>query len=127
LDDKDQKLNRGAGTEEAKKLDAKPIKVLSLDIESHDFNGKPSDQLIVMVKHPDKPEPFQLYNVSYQKGTSIKSVGFTLYYDSKGLLLKNTAPAEILRIFNLTILKDMIGKEFPTVVNAKGYLSIKAY
>lgn len=126
--DNDQKLNIGVGTEDGgQKLEAKNIKVISLDITEHTFNAKPSDQLVVMVKHPDKPESFQLYNVSYQKGTSIKAVGFTLYYDSTGKLLKNTAPAELLRVFNLASLKDMIGKEFPTVINAKGYLSIKAY
>lgn len=123
-----QKLNIGVGNEDGgQKLEAKNVKVVSLDITSHTFNGKPSDQLVVMVKHPDKPEPFQIYNVSYQKGTSIKAVGFTLYYDSTGKLLKNTAPAEVLRIFNLGTLSDMIGKELPTVINSKGFLSIKAY
>lgn len=125
--DNDQKLSIGAGTEEGSKLNAKPIKVISVNIEPHDFNGKPSDQLVVMVKHPDKPEPFQMYNITYQKGTTLKSVGFTIYYDSKGLLLKGTAPAEILRIFNLPNLKAMVDKEFPTIINAKGFLTIKAY
>jgi hypothetical protein len=126
--EKDQKLNIGVGTEEGwQKLEAKPVKVISIDIQSHDFNGKPVDQLIVMAKHPDKPEPFQIYNVSYLKGTSIKSVGFTIYYDSTGKLLKGTAPAEILRVFNLPNIASIVGKDFPTMVNQKGYLSIKAY
>ena len=126
--DNNQKLEIGVGTEDGgQKLEAKPVKVISLDVTAHTFNSKPSDQLVVMVKHPDKPEPFQIYNVNYQKGNSIKTVGFTLYYDSTGKLLKNTAPAEMLRVFNVTMLKDLIGKELPTVINTKGYLSIKAY
>lgn len=127
MDNKDLKLSVGVGTEEGGKLEAKPVKVVGLDVQPHDFNGKSSDQLVVMVEHPDKPKPFQLYSVSYQKGNAIKSVGFTLYYDSEGKLLKGTAPAEVLRIFNLPNLKAMEGKEFPTVVNAKGFLALKAY
>lgn len=126
--DDNSKLDIGVGTEEGStKLPAKPVKVVSLTIAKKEFAGKETDQLHLMVKHPDKEEPFPLYGVSYQKGSSIKSVGFTLYYDSQGKLLKSTAPAEVLRIYNLASLRDMLNKEFPTVINAKGYLALKAY
>lgn len=126
--EKDQKLNTEVGTEEGGvKLEAKPVKVISLDIAPQEFNGKPSEQLIVMVKHPDKPEPFQIYSVSYLKGTAIKSVGFTIYYDSQGKLLKGTAIAEVLRLYNLKTIKDLLNKDLQTVMNTKGYLSVKAY
>lgn len=121
------KLNIGVGTEEAAKMDARPVKVISLDIVQKEFGGKQTDQLMVMIKHPAKQEPISLYSVSYQKGNSIKHVGWTLYYDSTGSLLKGTAPAEVLRLFNLKTLSEMIGKDFPTTINAKGYLSLKAY
>lgn len=125
--EKDQILGLGIGTEESTKLEAKPCKVVSLDITQKEWSGKPSDQLVVMVKHPDKAEPFQLYNVAYQKGSSIKTVGFTLYYDSKGELMQGTAPAEVLKVYNLRCLKDLVGKDINTILSAKGFLALKAY
>lgn len=122
-----QKLNVGVGTEEHVKLEAKPVKVMSLDIISKEFAGKPTDQLIMMVKHPDKEDQFPIYNVCYQKGNSIKTVGFTLYYDSTGKLLKGTAAAEILRIYGCKTLLELQGRELQTVIGAKGFLAIKAY
>lgn len=125
--DKDQILNLGIGTEAAAKLEAKPVKIVSLDTQPHDFGGKNTDQLIVMVVHPDKPEPFQIYNVSYQKGNVIKTVGFSLYYDSKGQLLQGTAPAELMRTYKISNLGQLQGMSIPTVMSPKGFLSLKAY
>ena len=126
--EENQKLNIGVGTEDGQqKLEAKNVRIVSLKVEEKQWNGKPSDQLVVMVKHPDKPEAFQIYNISYQKANSIKTVGFTVYYDSTGKLLKGTAPAEMLRLLNCSKLSELIGKEVPTVVSSKGWLAIKAY
>lgn len=125
--DKDQALNAGVGTEVSQKLTAKPVKIVSVDITTKDFSGKPSDQLVVMCRHPDKPEPFQMYNVSYKKGQVIKTVGLTLYWDSKGQIMQGTGPAELLRLNNVAKLKDLEDKEIPTEVSSKGFLAFKAY
>lgn len=125
--DKDQALNAGVGTETSVKLTAKPVKIVSLDVQAKDFQGKSADQLVVMCKHPDKPEPFQMYSVSYKKGQVIKTVGLTLYYDSKGQLMQGTGPAELLRLNNLATLRDLMDKEIPTEISSKGFLAFKAY
>lgn len=125
--DKDQALNAGIGTEVSTKLTAKPVKIVSLDVQPKTFSGKSSDQLVVMCKHPDKEEPFPMYNLSYKKGQSIKTVGLTLYYDSKGQLMQGTGPAELLRVNNLAALKDLLDKEIPTELSEKGFLAFKAY
>lgn len=125
--EKTQVLSIGVGTETSQKLEAKPCKVVSLDVASKEWSGKSTDQLVVMVKHPDKAEPFQLFNVSYQKGQSIKTVGFTIYYDSKGEIMQGTAPAEIIKTYNLRSLGELIGKDVNTVMSSKGFLALKAY
>ena len=126
--EENQKLNIGIGSEKSASLEAKPVAIVGLDITQKEFAGKQTDQLVVMVKHPDKEEPFQMYSVAYQKGSSIKTVGFTLYYDSKGQLLQNTAPAELLRIYNVKVLNELVGKTIPTVLQLnKSYLALKAY
>lgn len=125
---KSQRLSVGVGTEEGgQKLEPKSVKCVSIDMTQKTWNNVLTDTLLVMVKHPDKQEPFPMYNVAYQKGSSIKYVGWTIYYDSTGKLLKGTAPAEICRLFNLPNLSAMVGKEFPTITSPKGFLAIKAY
>ena len=121
------KLDTPIGTEEAVKLEPKPVKVTSIEVEQHKFGDREADQLVVMVKHPDKQEPFQIYNVSYQKGKIIKTVGFTIYYDSTGKILKGTAIAELLRTMNCDTIRKLIGKEIQTVMSEKNYLALKAY
>lgn len=125
--DNKQALDVGVGDEEAVRLSAKPVEITSIDITQHTFADKPTDQLVVMAKHPDKQEPLQIFQIAYQKGSAIKSVGMSLYYDSKGKILKGTAVAELLKVTNSSTPRELIGKQVPTIATQKGFLAFKAY
>ena len=125
--EKDKVLDLGVGTKESVKLEAKPVKVISLDVTQKDFSGKTTDQLVIMVKHPDKEDIFQMYNVSYLKGSAIKTVGLSIYYDSDGQISKGTAVAELLRTNGKTSVKQLLNADLPTMISAKGFLAFKCY
>jgi len=121
------KLNVGVGTKEPEKMEALPVTVKDVTIAPKEFGGKTVDTLIVMVKHPKKDEVFQMFNVAFLKGKTIKTVGFSITYDSDGQIMKGTAIAELLRFTWSKSLKELIGKTVPTITNEQGYLCLKAY
>lgn len=133
----EDKLNKGIGTKEAEKLQAKPVEVLSVRIEEPKkkdgseikmkTGDKISDKVILGCKHPDKEEVIFLSGVRYEKDNSIKTSALWYNEDEEGLIRKTSALAICMKFFNVTTLMGFTGKTINTTLDERGYLVIKAY
>lgn len=125
IDNKNDLLNASLGTAEPPRLEPKEVTITSVDLENNDkFKTL---QLVLMVLHPDKTEPIQIYRLEYIKAKKVKDVGMTVYFDNEGKVLKTSGIGELMRITGATSLKDLVGKKIQTELNKEGFLILKAH
>jgi len=120
----ENKLETGIGTKEAEKLEAKKVKVENVEIRTVKEN---MEKAVLVVKHPDKDEPIEISAVKYEKDGKLKVTGLWYKTDEDELIQKGSALAIMLGFYSVNTLKELVGKEVETVLDDKGYLSIKAY
>jgi len=120
----ENKLETGIGTKEAEKLEAKKVKVENVEIRTVKEN---MEKAVLVVKHPDKDEPIEISAVKYEKDGKLKVTGLWYKSDEDKLIQKGSALAIMLGFYSVNTLKELVGKEVETVLDDKGYLSIKAY
>jgi hypothetical protein len=120
-------LKIGIGTEEAVTLKPATIKVLSVKIEQFGVEGKKSDKVICLCKHPSKEEPISISSVKYELKGKLESVGLWVNKDSKGLIRKGSALATLLNFVNATNISELTNKNIETTTDDNGYLVMKCY
>jgi len=118
------KLETGIGTKEAEKLEAKKVKVENVEIRTVKEN---MEKAVLICKHPDKEEPIEISSVKYERDGKLKVTGCWFKADEDGLIQKGSALAIMLSFYNVDSLKALVGAGIDTVLDEKGYLSIKAY
>jgi hypothetical protein len=121
--------NIGVGTKETISLKPASIKILGFKVEMQkDKNNKEvGEKVSVICKHPDKPENIEISSISFKKGKEIKTSGLWFKFDEDGLIPKQSALANFLLFLKVKTLKDITGKDVPTELDERGYLTFKAY
>jgi hypothetical protein len=118
-------LEIGIGSKEATSL--QPAKVTILGATVEEVGEKKAKKVVCQVKHPDKEENIKISSMVYLKGNTLENSGTWLNKDEDGLIRKNSALAVLLGKVGASSLADLEGKEIETELDAKGYLTFKAY
>jgi len=122
------KLSIEIGTAEGKtKLTPQTVKVIDVNTESVTFGDKTWDAIILMVKHPEAPEPIGLRKIKFEKEGKLKIVGLSLSLDKDAKISKVSALASLMNYYKAPTIKGLIGKDIQTALDDKGYLVVKAY
>ena len=87
---------------------------------------KENSKVILRLEHSAVGQ-VEISKVKYQKGDKLPESGLWLTKDKDGKLPYSSALAHLLRHYKLSTLKDLIGKKVDTLLDANGYLIIKAY
>jgi len=118
-----EELNLGIGTKETVALKPAKVKIEKVSIEPA---GK-GKKVVCEVKHPDKEETIKISELRYIKGTEVVVSGTWINEDEDGLIRKGSALANLLNFLGCKTIKELVGKEPNTELDAKGYLCFKAY
>ena len=122
-----QKLEVKVGEKESKreKLEPKNVEVKSIKIEKVGENK--IEKVVLLCKHPDKKEEIVISAVEYMEDKKVMSVALWYNLDDEKNIQKGSATAHLITFFDCTNLKELIGKQLPTIDGDSGYLIIKAY
>lgn len=124
------KLGRGNTPKEV--LKPKPVKVqgVRIDPKQKKDSGLEAGKIVVLIcKHPDREELFELTKIKTLKMDTIKVSGIWLNLDKNGKIQMDSPVDILLGYANVNNLDELVGKELPTVVQSDkvSYLCIKAY
>ena len=119
-------LKLGIGTEEAITLKPSIVKVLSVKIEIVGEKKK-AKKIVCEVKHPDKEEPIHISALKFEYKGKLEVSGLWLNTDSKGLIRKGSALAVFLQAVGSKDISGLENREIQTTTDDKGYLCFKAY
>lgn len=122
-----EKLKTGIGNIEAEKLEAKPVKIVKVDLRTVQFGNKENEKVAFTVKHPDKEEEIEISSVKHEVANNLKETGLWFSTDKEGKIQKGSALANLLKFWKIENLEAAIGKEVETMMDSKGYLCFKAY
>jgi len=122
-----EKLTKGIGTKEPETLKPARVTVKDVKIEPVKFAKDDGEKVILVCKHPDREETLNISKAQVMRKDTRKIIGLWYNEDADGLILKNSALADVLRFANVNQTQDLVGKEFDTVEDANGYLCLKAY
>ncbi len=127
----EDKLNKHIGTIESKKLEAKPIIVLSVIIKEVPNKKEPGkiigEMAHLLCKHPDAEDPIDISKTKYLKDDKINDSGLWYNEDADGNIVKASALAAVLSHYGCANLKAFEKQELQTISNSEGYLCIKAF
>jgi preprotein translocase subunit Sss1 len=124
---KQTSLDTEIGNTETVTLQAKPVKVMKVEIRNVDIKGKQNEKLVCMCKHPDREELIEISQVKYEKKGMLVVSGLWISKDKDGKLIKNTATAILLASNGCRTMKEIEGKTLSTIQDERGYLSFKSY
>lgn len=122
-----EKLKKGIGNIESEKLEAKPVKIISVGLREVDFGDKKSDKVVFSIKHPDKEETIEISSVKHEVNNNLKETGTWFSTDKEDNIQKGSAIANLLKYWNVSSLEESVGNEVKTIIDSKGYLCFKAY
>jgi hypothetical protein len=109
-------------------LTAKKVMCVEVKTEPVTNAGKSfGDKIVFVCRHPDSSEPVNLSSVKYLDGDKLKQSGLWAKRDSDGKIPSKSAIANLLRFFGKNTIRELIGREFETIVDDKGYLAIKGF
>jgi hypothetical protein len=124
-------MNKKKGTIESKKLEAKPIKIVSVRIQEKTKDGKEMKSPLVHLecKHPDKEELISLTKVKLLRSEKVITVGMWVSLDSESNFQKGSAVTELLDFLKCETFKEVEGKDIDTVMESETsqFLCLKAY
>ncbi|HUS49928.1 MAG TPA: hypothetical protein VMZ91_07165 [Candidatus Paceibacterota bacterium] len=118
-------LNKKVGTKETETL--KPEKVKLVGIKVVEVGDKKNQKVEVSVKHSGREELINISSVTYLDKNSVKSSGLWYNEDEDGNIRKGSALAIFLQNAGVESLADLAGKDYMTTLDAKGYLTFKAF
>ena len=114
------------GTIEEQKLEPKKVKIVKTSVES--VGDKGAKKVVCETKHPDKEETIQISaaKIERQKG-KLEISGLWFNLDRENKIKKNSALAVFLKNIGVRSVKELEGKEIPTLEDENGYLVFKGY
>ena len=118
-------LELGIGTKESVSL--KPAKVKCTKAEIEQVGEKGNKKVVLSVKHPDKDEEIHISQMKYIKGTQVTSSGTWLNKDEDGLIRKGSALSVLMESIKAKTINGLVGEEYNTELDEKGYLCLKVY
>jgi len=126
-------MNKEVGTQEQKKLEAKTVKIASINILSKTKEGKdmktPLAQMVCI--HPDKKQDdlIHISKVKFLKGEKVITAGFWVQLDDEENIQKGSSLNILLDFLNKKTLKEIEGCDVETCFESEdsSYLCIKAY
>jgi len=123
------KLNTPVGNIEPTRLEAKPVKCISSQIVgvNNSAGKRVGEKVLLMCKHPAKPELLQLSSIKYEKNNRTEFSALWFNPDAEGKITKGSALAHFLNFYGCKVIKDIDGKELQTCKDPNDYLTIKCY
>jgi len=118
-------LNKEIGDKEVESL--KPEKVKLVGVTVKEVGEKKNKKVAVSVKHSGREELIDISSVTYIVKEQVKSSGLWYNEDEDGKIRKGSALAIFLGFAKVNKLADLAGKDYMTTLDAKGYLTFKAY
>lgn len=117
------------GTQETAKLRPIRVKVVGKKVEPQKKKDGTmlGDKVTLICKHPDKDEFIELSSVEYLREKNVKNSALWFTLDGEGKISKNSALATTMNFYGCKKVSDFEGKEIETILDSKGYLTIKAY
>ena len=127
----DELMNKKKGNIEAKKLEAKPVKIATVRIQEKTKEGKDMKSPLVhfLCKHPDKEETISISKVKLVKNEKVVTVGLWVSLDEENNFQKGSALTELLDFLKCETLSEVEGKDVETVMESDSsqFLCLKAY
>lgn len=125
-----EQLKIGISKEKATKLNPTRIMIVGGKIE--EVGEKKTSKLILICKHPDKPEPIQISAVKYEnRAGKLEISGLWMYKNKETKQLEEpregSQVAALMTITDVASIDQLNGKLVDTILDDKGYLCIKAY
>ena len=127
----DELMNKKKGNIEAKKLEAKPIKIATVKIKETTKDGKAMKSPLIhfVCKHPDKEEVISISKVKLVRNEKVVTVGLWVSLDEEGNFQKGSALTDLLDFIKCETLSEVEGKDVETVMESdtSQFLCLKAY
>lgn len=120
-------LDTGIGNTESITLQAKPVKVVKIEIRKVEIKGKQNEKVVAFCKHPDREETIEISQVKYESKGKLVISGLWISKDKESKLIKNSATAILLNSLGCKTIREIENKDISTIPDEKGYLSFKAY
>ena len=114
------------GTTESVKIEAKPVTVLSVRVDT--IEKAKAKKAIFTCKHPDMQDFIDISATKFiAKDDKISTSGTWYNLDKEGKIQKGSALFALLSHYACLNLKAIEGQTVNTILDDKGYLAIKAY
>ena len=123
--DNQEKLEKGVGDKEPKKLEAGKIQIVGVRIEY--IEKAKSDKVIFIIKHPDQDDLIEISSAKTQLKDKLKTYGLWYKEDEDGKIQKGSTLAVLMGYLGIETLKECEGKEADTISEEDGYLVLRAY
>ncbi len=123
--DNQEKLEKGVGDKEPKKLEAGKVRIVGVRIEY--VEKARSDKVVFIIKHPDQDDPIEISSAKVQLKDKLRTYGLWYKEDEDGNIQKGSTLAVLMNHLELSALKDCEGKEAETISEVDGYLVLRAY
>lgn len=123
--DNQEKLSKGVGTKDPKKLETGKVTILGVRLETIE-KAKGKEIAVFIVKHPDKDD-LELSKAKVNRKDKLKVYGLWYTEDEEENIQKGSALAEVMSFYEITSLDAAVGKEIETTEDEDGYLCVKAY
>ena len=120
-----EELNVPIGTEEAKKLEPKQVKIVEVRVE--EVGNKGAKKVVCDVKHPDNENTIQISSIKYENKGKLASVGLWVNKDSENKLRKGSTLVYFLNTMGAKTIAELKDKDCATTTDEQGYLTFKAY
>ncbi len=120
-----EKLEKGVGDKELKKLEAGTVQIVGARIEY--VEKAKSDKVVFIIKHPDQDEHIEISSAKVQLKDKLKSYGLWYKEDEDENIQKGSTLAVLMEFLGIDALKNATGKEAETIAEGDGYLVLRAY
>lgn len=124
-------LENEVGTQEPKRLEAKPVKIVAVTLKKKTNDGKDMKTPIVVVqcKHPDKDELLDITKIKFLKNDKVIVSGLWAQLDDDKKIQKSSAVDILLKKLGCSKLSDTYSMEIETILESEdgSFLCLKAY
>jgi len=124
-------LNKKVGTIEAKKLEAKTVKIASIRIQTKKADGVALKSPLAHFecKHPDKEELISISKVKIENDGKLRALGLWVSLDADENIQKGSSLASLLEFKGWSSPEEAFGKDIETVKESEtsDFLCLKAY
>jgi len=123
--DDQEKLEKGVGDKEPKRLEAGTVQIVGARIEY--VEKAKSDKVVFIIKHPDQDEHIEISSAKVQIKDKLKTYGLWYKQDEDKNIQKGSTLAVLMNFLGIDALNNSTGKEAETIAEEDGYLVLRAY